>query len=87
MATKSVRDNLAKNLLKTLSKEQNEQSAKRLKSRRPQILFLEDLKFVEELIEKIKVKGYIPKSVRVIKSAGILDEARKIAEGYQDEYI
>ena len=67
MASNSVRNNLAKNLLKKLSAEQNNQSAKTLKSPRPQVIFLEDLQFVEDTVRKVIEKGYVPKSVKVIK--------------------
>ena len=87
MASSSVRNNLAKNLLKKLSKEQNTQSAQTLKSPRPQLLFLEDLKFVEDTVKKVKEKGYVPESVRVKKLPNLLDNARSIARTYQTDYI
>lgn len=88
MASKSVRDNLAKNLLKKLSKEQNEQSAKTLKSPRPQVLFLEDLQFIEDTVRKVKEKEYVPESVKVKKIPNLLKEAQSIAKNvYQADYI
>lgn len=88
MASKSVREKLAKNLLKKLSKEQNEQSAKTLKSSRPQVLFLEDLQFVEDTVRKVKEKKYVPESVKVKKIPNLLKEAQSIAKNvYQADYI
>ena len=87
MASNSVRNNLAKNLLKKLSAEQNNQSAKTLKSPRPQVIFLEDLQFVEDTVRKVIEKGYVPKSVKVIKLPKVLDAARSIARNYQTDYI
>lgn len=87
MASSSVRNNLAKNLLKKLSSDQNKQSAQTLKSTRPQVLFLEDLQFVEDTVRKVKEKGYVPESVRVKKLPNLLSNARSIAKNYQTDYI
>lgn len=61
MASSSVRNNLAKNLLKKLSSDQNKQSAQTLKSTRPQVLFLEDLQFVEDTVRKVKERAMFQK--------------------------
>lgn len=87
MASASVRDKLAKNLLKKLSAQQNKQSAKTLKSPRPQVLFLEDLQFVEDTVRKVKEKGYVPESVKVKKLPNLLSNARSIARNFQTDYI
>ena len=87
MASSSVRENLAKNLLKKLSADQNKQSAKTLKSSRPQVLFLKDLQFVEDTVQKVKDKGYVPQSVRVRQIPNLLQEAQGLAKNFQTDYI
>lgn len=87
MASTSVRKNLANNLLRKLSAEQNKVNEKTLKSRRPQVLFLDNLQFVEDTIKKVKEKGYIPESVVVSKAPNLLKSARSLAKNYQDNYI
>lgn len=88
MASSDVRDKLAKHLLKSLSAKENRETRKALQSTRPHVLFLQDLKFINETIKILKEKGHIPESVR---EADIgkknLKAARELAKPFQTKYI
>lgn len=88
MASPEVRDKLAKKLLKNLSAAENRETRKALQSSRPHVLFLEDLKFINETIAELKKRGHLPKTVKEANiTKGKLKQARAIAKTYQDKYI
>lgn len=88
MASKSVRDNLAKDLLKGLSAKENRETRKALQSTRPHVLFLENLDFINDTIVELKRRGHLPQSVKEAKiTQGKIKAARRLAKPYQDKYI
>ena len=56
MASKSVRESLAKDLLKGLSAKENRETRKALQSTRPHVLFLENLDFINDTIVELKTR-------------------------------
>jgi len=88
MASKSVRDSLAKDLLKSLSAKENRETRKALQSTRPHVLFLEDLNFINDTIKELKTRGHLPQSVQEARiTQGKIKAARALAQPYQDKYI
>jgi len=67
MASKSVRESLAKDLLKGLSAKENRETRKALQSTRPHVLFLENLDFINDTIVELKTRGHLPQSVNEVR--------------------
>jgi len=84
----SVRKNLSAKVLKDLSSKENRKTRKLLQKARPQLLYLEDLDFINETISELIERGRISKDVSLVKiGAQELSKARSIAKKYQDSYI
>jgi len=83
-----VRKKLSAALLRDLSKKENTKTRKQLSGGRPQLLYLEDLEFINDIIRILVEKKRIPKSIKVIEfTKKDLETARTIAKKYQDSYI
>jgi hypothetical protein len=84
----TVRKNLSDALLKDLSSKENERTRKQLQRARPQLLYLENLDFINDTIKKLTEKGRLDTEVNTVKfTSSDLDTAREIAEKYQNSYI
>ena len=81
----SVRKNLSAKVLKDLSSKENRKTRKLLQKARPQLLYLEDLDFINETISELIERGRISKDVSLVKiGAQELSKARSIAKKNQD---
>jgi hypothetical protein len=84
----TVRDKLAKGLLKDLSSEENKRTRKQLQKARPQVLFLENLDFINDTIKELTKREHLDEDIALLEfSAEDLTKARKVAERYQEGYI
>ena len=84
----NVRKQLAEGLLKDLSKAENIRTRKQVQAARPQLLFLENLDFINLTIKELVKRGRLAKSFRITElTDGDLQEARKIASTYQNDFI
>lgn len=84
----NVREKLGKELLKDLSAAENKQTRKAVQAARPQLLYLDNLNFINETIEKLVARNRLAKSFQLIKLPDTaLKTARDIAEEYQNKYI
>jgi hypothetical protein len=84
----NVRDKLAKALLKDLSSEENVRTRKQLQKARPQVLFLENLDFINDTIKELTEREHLDEDIALLEfSPEDLSKARKIAKVYQDGYI
>jgi hypothetical protein len=88
MSTKTVRKNLSKNLLKLLNSETNKATRKGVSNQKPQLLFLEDLEFINDTIKELIERKHISSRTNTyIFEKQHLEWARGIAEHYQDFYL
>ena len=62
----SVRKNLADRVLKAISSEAVEKTRQKVETGRAQVLFLEDLQFINDTINKVFEKGYINSDIKGI---------------------
>ena len=84
----SVRKELSDRILKDLSSEETKKTRKKLQGARPQLLFLNNLEFINETITKLIDKGYINQDVKKVRlTKANLQTARDIAKPFQDSYI
>lgn len=84
----SVRKKLSSKVLKDLSSKENKKTRKLLQKARPQLLYLEDLDFINETISELVERGRISKDVKLVTlGKKELDRARAIAKRYQESYI
>ena len=87
----SVRKELAQGLLKDLGSEENKRTRKALTKAKPQVLFLKNLNFINETIQALAKKGKIRGAITDYSTLEFSDEqveqAKKIAEKYQDGYF
>lgn len=84
----SVRKELSDRILKDLSSDQVKKTRKQLQGARPQVLFLDDLKFINDTIKELIDRGHITKDVKNVSlSKKNLTRAREIAKPFQDSYI
>ena len=84
----NIRDRLAKALLKDLSSEENVRTRKQLQRARPQVLFLENLRFINDTIQELAERGHLDEDLKLLEfSPSDLKNARVIAKKYQDSYI
>ena len=84
----NIRDRLAKALLKDLSSEENVRTRKQLQKARPQVLFLENLRFINDTITELANRGHLDEELKLLEfRSGDLKNARIIAKKYQDSYI
>ena len=85
----SVRKNLADRVLKAISSEAVEKTRRKVETGRAQVLFLEDLQFINDTINKVFEKGYINSDIKAINPVdeGNLKIARDIAKVKQNSYI
>lgn len=84
----NVRDRLAKALLKDLSSEENTRTRKQLQRARPQVLFLENLDFINDTIKELTERKHLDEDIALLEfSTEDLKKARKVAERYQEGYI
>lgn len=84
----NIRDRLAKALLKDLSSEENVRTRKQLQKARPQVLFLENLRFINDTITELANRGHLDEDLKLLEfSPSDLKNARIIAKKYQDSYI
>ena len=84
----SVRKNLADRVLKAISSEAVEKTRQKVETGRAQVLFLEDLQFINDTINKVFEKGYINSDIKGINpiDEGNLKVARDIAKIKQTSY-
>ena len=83
----NVRKQLAKQLLSDLSSKENRKVRKQLQGARPQLLFLEDLEFINDTIRELVERKRIPGTVKTLAfTQKDLQEARTIAKRYQDSF-
>ena len=84
----SVRKQLSDRILKDLSSDQVKKTRKQLQGARPQVLFLDNLKFINDTIKELIDRGHITKDVKNVSlSQKNLKRAREIAKPFQDSYI
>ena len=84
----NVRDRLAKALLKDLSSEENTRTRKQLQRARPQVLFLENLDFINNTIKELTKREHLDEDIALLEfSSEDLTKAREIAARYQEGYI
>ena len=83
----SVRKELAEKVKAHLSSEGVKKSRKTLQKVRPQILFLDNLNFINDTIKELTERKHIKNISLVQLDENKLTRARKIAETYQDTYI
>ncbi len=84
----NVRKQLAKGLLKDLSRAENIKTRKKVQAARPQLLFLNNLDFINDTIEELIKRGRLAKSFRVPKLENSdLTKAKEIASTYQANFI
>lgn len=84
----TVRKRLGDALLRDLSKKENTKTRKQLSGGRPQLLYLENLEFINDIIRILVEKGRIPKSIKVLEfTEKDLETARTIAKKYQNSYV
>lgn len=87
MSTASVRKNLSEQLLKFASKEENQLIRSAL-NKRPQIVFLEDLKWLDETILEMMARDHMPKRrFRRYNTEKNLKKARAIAKIKHDNFV
>lgn len=83
----NVRKQLARQLLRDLSSKENVKVRKQLQGARPQLLFLEDLEFINDTIRELVERERIPGTVKTLAfTQKDLQEARTIAKKYQDSF-
>ena len=88
MSSSAVREELAKDLLTLLNKETNEATRAGVTTQKPQLLFLEDLEFINDTIRELIERKHISSRTNTyIFEKQHLEWARSIAEHYQDFYI
>lgn len=87
MASSYVREKLAKDLLRQLSKDQNKKVRAQLQSTRPHILNLDNLNFINSTIKAMSEKNKLTNVSEVVGINSNLKKARKIAKRYQKVYI
>lgn len=84
----TVRKNLSDALLKDLSSKENKRTRKQLQGAKPQLLYLENLEFINDTIKELVGRGRIAKSVKTVQfTDSDLEIARKIAKKYQDSFV
>ena len=83
----SVRKELAEKVKAHLSSEGVKKSRKTLQKVRPQILFLDNLNFINDTIKELTERKHIKNIGLVQLDNDKLTRARKIAETYQNTYI
>ena len=84
----NVRTKLAEALLKDLSSDENKRTRKKLQKARPQVLFLENLNFINDTIKELTEREHLDEDIALLEfSAEDLTKARKVAERYQEGYI
>ena len=84
----SVRKNLADRVLKAISSQAVEKTRQKVETGRAQVLFLEDLQFINDTINKVFEKGYINSDIKGVNpiDADNLKIARDIAKQKQTSY-
>ncbi len=88
MSDKNVRKKISKSLLKLLNSETNKATRKRVSKQKPQLLFLEDLEFINDTIRELIERKHISSRTNTyIFEKQHLEWARSIAEHYQDFYV
>ena len=91
MSKASVRKELAAKMKDALSEESNVIQRRALQNKRPQLLMLEDLEFINDTIRKITAglstmgdeKRYLRKDLTVNFTRKDLQKAKELAEPYQ----
>ena len=84
----TVRKKLSDALLKDLSSKENDRTRKQLQRARPQLLYLENLDFINETIKKLTERGRLKTEVNTVEFTNSdLKTAREIAQKYQKSYI
>lgn len=84
----SVRKKLGDALLRDLSSKENKKTRKQISGATPQLLFLENLDFINDTIKELVSRDRIPKSVKTVEFTKTdLETARTIANKYQKSYI
>ena len=84
----NIRKELAEGLLADLSKAENVRTRKQVQAARPQLLFLEDLDFINKTIKELVSRGRLAKSFRQVELTDAdLKTAQNIAETYQNDFI
>ena len=63
----NIRKELAEGLLADLSKAENVRTRKQVQAARPQLLFLEDLDFINKTIKELVSRGRLAKSFRQVE--------------------
>ena len=95
MSSASVRKNLAAKMKNALSTESNELQREALQNKRPQVLYLDDLEFINNTIRKITrglstmgtKKDYLRKDLTVTFTSKDLKKAKDIVRPFQDKFI
>jgi len=95
MSKASVRKELAAKMKDALSEESNVIQRRALQNKRPQLLMLEDLEFINDTIRKITAglstmgdeKRYLRKDLTVNFTRKDLQKAKELAEPYQYKFI
>jgi len=88
MSSSAVREKLAKDLLTLLNSETNKATRAGVTTQKPQLLFLEDLEFINNTIKELIARKHISARTNTyIFEKQHLEWARGIAEGYQDFYL
>ena len=84
----NIRTKLAEALLKDLSSDENKRTRKKLQKARPQVLFLENLNFINDTIKELTTRGHLDVDISLIEfDASDLEKARRVADKYQASYI
>lgn len=87
MAEPAVRKRIADGIKAHLSKEGVKKTRAELQKVRPQILALEDLKFINKTLEEMTKRGRIKNVEQIELSDKNLKKARDFAKPHQDKYI
>lgn len=83
----TIREQLAKELRKVLTSAENRRMRKAQQRSRPQLLFLENLNFINDVIRELVERGRIRKDFAQIQfTKEDLKKAQEIAQQYQDKY-
>jgi len=84
----TVSKRISNQLLKKLSAEYNKEVRKDAQSKRPQILQLHDLNFINETLDQFIERGKGSKQIKNVKiTKSDIDKARNIAKRYQSNFV
>ena len=84
----NIRKELAEALLKDLSSDENKRTRKKLQKARPQVLFLENLNFINDTIKELGSRGHLDEEINLLKfTAADLQKARDVGAKFQTGYV